>query len=85
MVYALQITKTANKQLDKLPYKVQEQIRTSLIELSGNPYAASLDIKKLKNQSYYRLRVGSYRVIYELRNEVLIILVMEVWHRQSAY
>ncbi len=46
-----------------------------------------LDIKKMKwyKEDTYRLRVGDYRVIYRKKDDVLMILVLEIWHRKDIY
>jgi mRNA interferase RelE/StbE len=41
--------------------------------------------KKLKGRSGYRIRVGDYRVIYEIEDEILIIQVVDVGHRKDIY
>ena len=41
--------------------------------------------KKLKGKSTYRIRVGDYRVIYDILNEILVIEVVDVGHRKNIY
>lgn len=53
--------------------------------LAKNPFADDADVKKLQGRSGYRLRVGSYQVIYELENNKLIIQVLEIAHRKDIY
>ncbi|WP_416340534.1 type II toxin-antitoxin system RelE family toxin [Proteiniphilum sp.] len=53
--------------------------------LQQNPYGSS-NVKALKGMSgYYRLRVANYRVIYELQDENLVILVIDINHRKDVY
>ena len=85
MSYALNITTHAAKQLASLPHKTQERIRTALDKLASNPYGAALDVKKLSGQENYRLRVGNYRAIYSLHNDVLSVRVLKIGHRREIY
>jgi len=53
--------------------------------LQQNPYGSS-NVKALKGMSgYYRLKVANYRVIYELQDEKLVILVIDINHRKDVY
>lgn len=85
MVFELQYTKTARKALIKLPPKSQAQIKRKLAELCDDPYSESLDIKPMKGEHYFRLRVGNYRVLYDVQHTRLIILVLDIGHRQHIY
>lgn len=51
--------------------------------LAGNPRPP--DSKKLSGDDALRIRVGVYRVIYEIRNDVLIVLILRVGHRKDVY
>lgn len=84
-MYEIFITPYARRQLKKLPAKAVKEIRSSLEYLAQDPYEASNDVKKLQGRSGYRLRVGDYRVIYELENKRLIIQVLEIAHRKDIY
>jgi len=53
--------------------------------LQENPYEGS-NVKALKGMNgYYRLRVEDYRVIYELQDNNLVILVIDINHRKDVY
>ncbi|MEQ1790055.1 MAG: type II toxin-antitoxin system RelE/ParE family toxin, partial [Rickettsiales bacterium] len=75
----------ARRQLKKLPMNVGRDIRYSLDSLAKNPFADGADVKKLKGRDGYRLRVGNYRVIYEIESNKLIIHVLEVADRKDIY
>ncbi len=73
------------KQLDKLSDTTAKRIYNKINDLVKN--AANIDVKKLKGQNEYRLRLGSYRVIFEyqsLGGEVVII-IKNVEHRKDIY
>jgi mRNA interferase RelE/StbE len=84
-VYRVLFTKSAGKTLRKLPRNVAQRIRRSLDDLATNPYAEHLDVAKLQNRPGYRLRVGDWRVIYEIENDRLIILVLRIGSRGEVY
>ena len=85
-MYALKFTKHALKELQKLPKQARLRILDSLELLRINPFAEIIQFKKLRtNQSLYRVRIGEYRVIYEVHGDVLMILVVRVGHRRDVY
>jgi mRNA interferase RelE/StbE len=83
--YKVIYEKRVAKDMDKIPHydvmRIVDKIRALARDEDG------LDIKKLKwyVDNLYRLRVGDYRVIYEKRNDELIILILEVAHRREIY
>lgn len=50
-----------------------------------NPYAPNNNLTKLQGRSGYRLRVGDWRIIYQLEDERLVMLVLEVGPRGGIY
>jgi mRNA interferase RelE/StbE len=50
-----------------------------------NPYAANNNLKRLHGRDGYRLRVGDWRVLYELQDDRLVMLVLEVGPRGGIY
>lgn len=84
-MYQLLYTPSARKQLRKLPQRVQQQIKSKIDTLCEDPFTPELDIKKLKGEEYCRLRVGKYRVIYEIAQGVLTIKIIAVGHRKEVY
>lgn len=85
MAYVVTITPSAYKELSRLPPTIEKRIRKALTKLSADPFATGIDVKKLKGRNHYRLRVGDYRVIYDVRTAELVILVLEAGHRQHIY
>jgi len=71
----------AYKELNKLDSFVSKRIEKKILELSEKLY--SLDVKKLKGTNYLRLRVGDYRVIFDVQGNTIIIL--KVGHRRKIY
>ena len=85
-VYSVQFVKGAQKEFDRLPEKLQSKTAEALTLLSQNPYSELLKVKKLKGTGeLYRIRLGDYRVVYEIRNKILIVVVIKIGHRSDVY
>ena len=83
MRYAVILPKSVQKELDRLPEDAARRILARLAELETNPRPT--DIKKLKGRKAWRIRVGDYRVIYEIHDRQLQILVITIGHRREVY
>lgn len=81
--YTIFLTKKTQKQLDSLPDNIVNPIITAISELENNPRPNGC--KKLKGRDGYRIRIGNYRVIYEIFDDKLIIDVIAVGHRKDIY
>ncbi len=68
-----------------MPRKLAQRIRDKLEHLAQDPYAANPNVTKLQDRSGYRLRVGDWRVIYEIQGQELVILVLKVAPRGEVY
>jgi mRNA interferase RelE/StbE len=86
-MYKLIARKNVKKFIEKRIYKEQENIKNKLKILKENPYPSNkkLDIKKLKNTPFYRLRVNQYRFIYEVIENEVVILLLEADNRGDIY
>jgi mRNA interferase RelE/StbE len=73
--------KKAYEQLEKLDFMIARRIVKKVQELTENPL--SKDIKRLKGLNYFRMRVGDYRIIFEINENKIIIL--KVAHRKNVY
>ena len=84
-MYRLFLTKQASRSLQKMPRNLAFRIRGRLEQLASDPHAHNPNVTKLQNRPGYRLRVGDWRVIYEIREEELVILVLKVAPRGEVY
>ena len=82
-VYKIQISKPAQKQLDKLQNDVADRLIDAIYELAVDPRPAGC--KKLKGRNGYRIREGDYRIIYDIIDNILLVEVVAVRHRKDIY
>ena len=68
-----------------MPRDVATRIRKRMDQIAKDPFAPYANVAMLQNRAGYRLRVGDWRVIYEIRKEELIILVLRVGSRGDIY
>ena len=83
MTYSLFIDRFAQKQLAKIPQPHQERLITAIRALADNPQPA--ETIKLSAREAWRLRVGDYRIIYEIHEVNHIIQVVAIGHRSTIY
>ncbi|MCD9875524.1 type II toxin-antitoxin system RelE family toxin [Streptomyces guryensis] len=86
MKYAFRFTTAAHRQLRAISRPDAMRILTALTALGDDPYREDADVKKLTGPSgLYRLRVGSFRVAYQINDGELVILVVKVGDRRDVY
>ena len=81
--YRLLFKRSVAKDLRAIPKKDVQRILKRIKALADAPRPNGCE--KLTDQERYRIRQGSYRVIYEVKDDVLIIIVVKVVHRSEAY
>jgi mRNA interferase RelE/StbE len=84
-MYRVVTTKSFDKALARLPVRWQKRIAAKIKDIAKNLYASNKNLTKLQGREGYRLRVGDSRVIYELQNDRLVMLVLEVGVRGGIY
>jgi len=83
-IYRIEIKKSAEKEINTLPLDIVERVLQLLDQLSIDPRPSS--VKKLRGQkNMYRMRIGDYRVIYNIEDKILHILVLKAGHRKDVY
>ena len=85
MAYSIYFTKQANKTFQKLPAAVSASIRQKIEGIAENPYLPHANVTKLQNRDGYRLRVGDWRIIYEVQQEKVVIIVLKIGLRKEVY
>ena len=81
--YKVIFTKSVKKDFRKIPKLDVPKILNEIEELAKNPRSSKT--KKLKGEKLYRLRVGNYRVIYDIQDNLMLIFVVKLGHRSDIY
>jgi mRNA interferase RelE/StbE len=81
--YSIRIKNSAKKALARIDRPDRQRIITRIDELAENPAAGS--VLKGEFSGLRRVRVGAYRVVYEIRDEELVVLVVRIAHRREVY
>lgn len=81
--FKVYIKPTAVKELQKIPKRDVSRIIDKIRSLSSNPRPAGCE--KLSADEKYRIRQGSYRIVYAIEDGTLIVLVIKIGHRKDVY
>lgn len=81
--YKIEIKKSAQKELKSLPSKELKKVIEKISSLAINPRPTGC--KKLSGDEKYRIRVGNYRVLYSIEEDILTIFIVKVGHRKDVY
>lgn len=83
MIYRIELRPAALKALRSIPTPHTNRLRGAIALLATNPRPPGA--KKLRSRDAYRVRVGDYRIIYTVEDDVLLIVVLALGHRQGIY
>ena len=83
MRFQVILPKSVQKELNRLPDDIANRILARMAGLEANPRPP--DVKKLKGRDAWRIRVGDYRVIYEITDETGVVRINRVRHRREVY
>lgn len=84
MSYRVIIPKLVQKQLDNIPEKERKRLIKAIRLLADIPRPNG--VKKLKSyEDTYRIRLGNYRIIYQIQDQEMLILILSSIHRKDAY
>ena len=83
MAYDVVIKSEVKKYLLTLDKALRHRISRNINQLAANPRPSGCE--KLKSYEAYRIRVGDYRVVYKVHDDVLIVLVIGIGHRSKVY
>lgn len=84
MTYSVIFSRASRRQLRALPQSVQTRIRARIDALAEDPVPIGAE-RLAGSQVFLRLRVGDYRIIYEVQHDVLVVYVVKVGHRKDVY
>lgn len=87
MPYQLDFTSSASKELAKFQKSIQpkqfQRIKDTIEALAGDPRPAG--VEPVETTDYLRVRTGDYRIVYDVKDKVLTVLIIRVAHRKEVY
>jgi mRNA interferase RelE/StbE len=84
MAYQIEIKKSAAKEIAALPRADQERIRDKIDDLTNEPRPVGCE-KLAGADDTYRVRVGTYRIIYTVDDGIVTVTIVRVGHRREVY
>ena len=82
--YKVVISKSAGKEISKLPVNEILKIKSTIMDLEENPWP--FGVKKLEGfDDLYRIKKGNYRIIYSIEDDILTVEVLKVGNRKDVY
>lgn len=85
MAYTIEFTKQAARTLHRMPRDIALTIRQKLEQIAEDPFVFHANVLKLQNRDGYRIRVGDWRVIYDIQKDRVVILVLKIGLRSEVY
>ena len=83
MTYRVEYRSPARRQLRRLDAAVQMRIVAVVEKLATDPYPSGC--RKLQGRPGYRLRVGDYRIVYDIHHRVVTVEIIDIGHRKDIY
>jgi mRNA interferase RelE/StbE len=83
MIYKVRIERKVEKKLERITPPYYSKLKKAILNLRENPRPDGH--KKLKGFEAYRIRVGNYRIIYEVKDEIRLIDIIDLGHRKEIY
>ena len=84
MRYQIIIKPTAEKSMDKIPLPVRRRVADAIEELRSDPRPAGV-VKLAGDENLWRIKIGNYRVVYEIHDDRLVVFVLRAAHRKDVY
>lgn len=83
MTYSIRVLRSAQKQIGKIDRHERARLYEAIRNLAANPRPPGT--KKLSGRPAWRIRVGSFRVIYEIKDRQLVVVVVAIGNRKDVY
>ena len=80
--YKIRIKKSVTKDISSFDKKINQRLLKSIQKLQNNPYK---NAKKITGKEFYRIRVGKYRIVYEIIKTNFEIIIYKIGHRKDIY
>lgn len=82
--YRIEFTPAADRDFRRLPRDIQTRLRPKIDALGENPRPRGGEALA-SEEGLYRIRVGDYRIVYQIRDQVLVVVLVRIRHRREAY
>ena len=83
--YRIEFTPAADRDFRGLPQDVQRRLRPKIDVLAGHPRPRGVETLVGEKDLQHRIRVGNYRIVYQIRDEVLVVVLVRIRHRRDVY
>ena len=83
MTFAVRFAIRVEKDLSDFPRDIQQRVLARLLRLAEDPFAPGTI--KLQGEEAYRIRIGEYRVVFEIDAQAQTLVVLKVGHRSDIY
>ncbi len=84
-IYTVRLTRRAEQELRRLPNNVIRRIDNTLDQLRQNPRPRGVVQLIGKNESHWRIRVGTYRILYQIDDQLRRVDIYRIKHRKDVY
>lgn len=81
--YRIEIKRSAAKELEQLPPKDRRRVATRIQALASDPRPPGAE--KLSGQDRYRVRQGDFRILYEIFDDLILVIVVKIGNRRDVY
>ncbi|WP_373514553.1 type II toxin-antitoxin system RelE/ParE family toxin [Persicitalea sp.] len=91
MSFKIAFKKSAEKELSKLPAHIGKRVNLAIKQLSENPRPLGYSqlnefyMPSVKSKVLYRIRIGDYRVVYSIEDEIVTVTIVKIDHRRKVY
>jgi|HubBroStandDraft_1064217.scaffolds.fasta_scaffold02006_14 mRNA interferase RelE/StbE len=85
MAYTIETAPAVEKQLARLPKDIASRLADAIERLAVNPFPPGSKPLRGAEKGAYRIRIGDYRVVYEVYRKRLVVLVIKVGNRRDVY
>ena len=84
-LYEIELSNKAEKNLKKLQKDIQKKVIKKIDGLATNPHPSGSKKLSTNEENIYRIREGDYRILYTIKNQKLLILILVIGHRREIY
>ena len=84
-MYRIEYSRDAQKVLVRMPANTAQLVRSKIEQLASDPLGSNNNVKRLKGMDAFRLRVGDWRIVYELHHRTVVVFIIRIGPRSSVY